>query len=95
MTKGQHASVEGVVADDTAVPAQLDQLVARNDRRRRMVESDQHAHDPWLQFAPLAVHVHGELGGMNAHPAKIEIRLVGKVDPRGRRLWPKIIHDRQ
>jgi hypothetical protein len=52
-------------------------------------------HYAWLQLVPLIVELDAKLGGPNPHPAKIEIRFIRKIDPSGRSLWPKIIHDRQ
>jgi hypothetical protein len=95
MAEREDAAVDRIVADDPPFPAQLDELVARNDRWARFGKRHQHLHHPRLQLIALIVELDAKLGGPNPHPAKIEIRFVRKIDPSRRSLWPKIIHDRQ
>jgi hypothetical protein len=95
MPERQDAAVDRIVPDNPPFPAKVDELVARNDRGTCPGQRHQHLHDPRLQLVSLIAELDAKLGRANPHPAKIEIPFVRKIDPSGRNLWPKIIHDRQ
>jgi hypothetical protein len=89
------AAIKSIVADDLPVPALFNQAIPGQHRRRGFRKSNQHAHDPWLQFAPLSVHQHDEFGGKDPQAAEFERGFVTKIDARRRGPWVEFGHDRQ
>ena len=73
MAKGDDAAVDRVVADDPAVPALLDQPVARDDVRPRRGQGHKDLCDARLEFAAFAVHVDFATGRADVQPAQIEV----------------------
>ena len=95
MTQSKDAAIERIIANDAAFPAGFDKFVARDDGRSCLRKRYEHLHHARLKFHPLAISFCCKIG--RAHPqfADSEVLLLGKINPLGPKLWPKISHDRQ
>ena len=95
MPQGEDAAINSVIADDTAIPALLNQLLARDYVRLGMGQGDQDLHDARLKLPTLPVYFNGPFGGLNAHSADIELRFTTEIDPSDGWSGLKSAHDHQ